>query len=95
MEITAQLSLVTIPVPFFRSLDQVTRENVSFRVFRQDDWFKAMPQTSSDAYKLSGLPEELVFVYANHVVLAANNMDNAAMNVIRNIILELQVQDLL
>ena len=54
-----------------------------------------MPQTAYEDYNLSGLPGELVFVYTNYVVLEANNMDDETLNVIKKIILELQVQDLL
>jgi hypothetical protein len=95
MEMANEISLVTIPVPHFWEYDSITSEEIAFRVYREDDWFKAVPQTSAEACKVSGLPAELVFVYANHVVLAANNMEEEAMNVIKNIILELQVLDLL
>mgnify|MGYP003581255278 CR=1 FL=1 len=95
MEITAQIALVTIPVPHFRLYDQVTVEEVSFRIYRNGDCFKAIPQTVNADYKLSGLPKELWFVYTNYVVLEANNTDDETLNVIKKIILELQVQDLL
>lgn len=94
-EITTQVALVTVPVPHFRLYNQVTIEEISFQVYRTGDCFKAVPQTTYDDYKLSGLPEELAFLYTNYVVLEANNMDDETLNVIKNIILELQVQDLL
>lgn len=95
MEITAQIAIVTVPVPHFRMYNLVTVEEVSFQVYRNGDCFKAVTQTAYEDYKLSGLPEELVFVYTNYIVLEANNMDDETLNVIKNIILELQVQDLL
>lgn len=95
IELTAQIAIVAIPVPHFRMYNQVTVEEISFQIFRNGDCFKAVPQKTYDDYKLSGLPEELVFVYTNYVVLEANNMDDETLNVIKNIILELQVQDLL
>lgn len=94
MTMTNEVSFVTIPVAHFRPFDVITNEDISFRIFREDNWFKAVPQTSAEECKISGLPEELVFVYANHVVLVANNMEEEAMNVIKNIILELEVQDI-
>ena len=95
MEITAQIALVTVLVPYFRLNNKVTIEEVSFRIYRNEDCFKAVPQTAYEDYNLSGLPGELVFVYTNYVVLEANNMDDETLNVIKKIILELQVQDLL
>jgi hypothetical protein len=94
MTITHEISLVTIPVAHFRDFDVITHEDVSFRIFQEGDWFKAVPQVSADERKVTGMPAELVFVYWNRVVLAANNMEEEAMNVIKNIILELEVLDL-
>jgi hypothetical protein len=94
MTITHEISLVTIPVAHFHSFDVITHENIAFRVFQEGDWFKAVPQVSTDERKVTGMPSELVFVYWNHVVLAANNMEEETMNVIKNIILELEVLDL-
>lgn len=95
MIMTNEISFVTIPVAHFRDFDVVTNEAISFRVFRQDDWLKAVPQISAAERKTTGMPEELVFVYLNRVVLAANNMEEETLNVIKNIILELEMQDLL
>lgn len=86
---------MTIPVAHFRPFDVITNEDISFRIFRDDGWFKAVPQTSTEECKLSGLPKELIFGYANHVVLAANNTEEEAMKVIKDIILELEVQELI
>lgn len=94
MTITHEISLVTIPVAHFRDFGVITHEEVSFRIFREGDWFRAVSQVSADEQKVTGLPAELVFVYWDHVVLAANNMEEDAMNVIKNIILELEVLDL-
>ena len=95
METTTQIAVVTVQVPYFRTYDQFSVEDVSFRVYRNEDSFKAVPQTPFKDYKLSGLPLELMFVYTNYVVLSANNMDDEALDVIKKIILELQGQDLL
>lgn len=94
MAVTNEISLVTIPVPHFRAFDAVTNEAISFRVFREDDRFTAVPQISTEERVTTGIPEQLVFTYWNHVVLAANNMDEETMAVIKNIILELEVQEL-
>jgi hypothetical protein len=63
-------------------------------VFREGDWFKAIPQISLEERKTTGIPEELVFVYWNHAVSGANKTEEETLNVIKNIISELEVQDL-
>lgn len=95
MHLINEISMITIPVAHFRQLDVITHEDVSFRVFREDDWFKAVPQISGDERKTTGIPPELVFVYQHRVVQAANNMEEDSLNVIKNIILELEDMDLL
>ena len=95
LTITNEISYVTIPVAHFRDFNVITNEDISFQVLRVDDWFKAVPQVSFSERKATGMPEELFFVYANHVVVAANNMEEETMNVIKNIILELEVPDII
>ena len=92
--ITHELSCVSVAVAHFRDFGVVTHDNVLFRIYRENDWFKAVPQLSAAQRIQTGLPEELVFVYWNRVVLAANDTEEEAMNVIKNIILELEVLDL-
>lgn len=89
--ITHELSGVSIAVAHFRDFDVITHEDVPFRIYRENDWFKAVPQISAAQRIHTGIPEELVFVYWNHVVLAANDTEEEAMNVIKNIVLELEV----
>jgi hypothetical protein len=43
--------------------------------------------------RLKGLPEYLEFVYVSHSIASANNMEEEPMNAIKQIILELEVQD--
>lgn len=95
MHLINELSMITIPVPHFRPFNVITNEAVSFRVFREDDWFKAVPQISGNERKTTGIPAELVFVYLHRVVQAANHMEEDSLNVIKDIILELEDMDLL
>lgn len=94
-EIATPIALVTIPVPYYLTFDQAGCKDILFRVFRHDDWFRAVPETCPEEYGLSGLPVEIIFLFTPYVVLMANRTDEETMNVIKKIILELQVQDLL
>jgi hypothetical protein len=90
--ITHEITMVTIPVAHFRDFDLITHEEVSFRIFREGDWFKAVPQLPAVERKATGIPEELLFIYWNHVVLSANDTEDETMEVIKNLILDLEVQ---
>ncbi len=94
MNITHEITTVIIPVAHFRGLDVITHEDVSFRIFREGDWFKAVPQLPAVERKITGIPEELLFVYWDHVVLSANDTEDESMEVIKNLILDLEVQNL-
>ena len=85
---------MTIAVAHFRDFNVITHEDVPFRIYRENDWLKAAPQIPAAQRIHAGIPEELVFVYWNRVVLAANDTEEEAMNVIKNIILELEMLDL-
>lgn len=92
--ITHEISLVTIAVAHFHEPGVITNKDASFRIFKEGDWFKAVPQLSAADRRATGLPEELLFIYWNHVVLASNNSEEETMAVIKNIILELEVLNL-
>jgi len=94
LAITHELTFVTVSVAYFGDFDVITHENVTFRIYQENDWFKAVPQISAAQRTAIGIPGELVFVYWNRVVLAANNTEEETMNVIKNIILELEVLEL-
>lgn len=97
LSITAvtELGTVSIPVAHFHPLDVVTHEEIAFRVFRDEMRYQAIVLTSEAERKLTGLPEELVFAYANYVVPDANHTEDEVMTVIKAIILELQARDLI
>jgi hypothetical protein len=47
---------------------------------------KAVPQISAEERKTTSMPDELVFIYLNRDVLAANHMEDETMKVTKNII---------
>jgi hypothetical protein len=92
--ITNEIATVTIPVLHFRDFDLTTHEDVLFKVYRDHGWLKAVAQISPEERQTIGIPEELVFLYLDHVVVNANNMEEETLDIIKDIILELEVQDL-
>ena len=90
-----EIPLITVPVVHYRPNDIITEEAIDFKVSREDNRFKAIPLVSKEERKMTGLPEELVFVYANYCIAKANDMEEESLNAIKQIILEMEVQELL
>lgn len=84
-----------VPVTHYRSHDDVGQEIVTFAVFKENEWFKAVPDLSLEKRLTTGLPMELVFLYANYCVVNANDMEDDALTAIKRIILELEAQELI
>jgi hypothetical protein len=95
LTLTRELSSVSVPVIHYWSHNVATEETVDFTVYREDDWFKAVPLLSKEQRITTGLPEELIFVYFNYCIADANDMEEDSLNVIKQIILELEGQELL
>jgi len=87
-----EISSVTVPIDHYK-LNNVISEEVVFTITREDDRIKAVPLLSKEALLSTGLPEKLEFVYSNYCIVAANNMEEETLNAIKQIILELEVQD--
>ena len=95
MIIQKELTSVTIPVDHFRSYDLITEEPVSFTIFQENEWFRAVPLLSKEERKATGLPEELLFIYVNYCIAQANNMEEESLKVIKEIVLELEERELI
>lgn len=88
-----ELPAVTIPVDHYWPDDVITREPVSFVIFRDNASLKAVPLLSNEERLTTGLPEELRFVYINDCIVEANSMEEEPRRVIKEIILELEAQE--
>ncbi len=88
-----KISSITVPVTHYQSNDAITEEAVVFSLEIENNRFKAIPRLTKEERKQTGLPEELEFVYYNHCIVDANDMEEETLNAIKQIILELEVQD--
>lgn len=93
MKKSKEISTVAVPVAHYSANDERTDEPVVFSISREDSRFKAIPMISREERLATGLPEEITFVYINYCIVAANNMDDETLDAIKQIILELEVQD--
>lgn len=90
-----EIPLVTVAVLHYQLNNICTKGNVDFKIYREENKFKAIPLMSKHERLATGLPEELIFVYFNHCITAANDMEEESLNAIKQIILEMEVQELL
>lgn len=88
-----EVSSVTVPVAHYQLNNTVTKEAVVFAISRENNRFKAIPLLTKEERKQTGLPEELEFCYYNYCIVDANDMEEETLNAIKEIILELEVQD--
>ena len=95
MTITNEICTLTVPVTSYGPGEIIIEETVSFQLYQHGNWFKAVPQLSAEQKRTTGLPNELVFEYYHHCIVSANNMEEETLQVIKYIILELEVRDLL
>jgi len=89
-----EIPLITVPVIHYKQ-DLTTEEDVDFKIYREENRFRAIPLMSKQERLTTWLPEELVFAYANHCITMANDMEEESLNAIKQIILELEVKELL
>lgn len=73
----------------------MTKENIDFKIYKEDIRIRAIPLMSKHERLTTGLPEELIFGYFNRCITTANDMEEESLNVIKQIILEMEVQELL
>ena len=93
MKTINEVSSVTVPVTYYKPDNVTMEEAVAFTISRKNNRYKAIPRLTKEERKQTGLPEELEFVYYNYCIVEANNMEEDALNAIKQIIQELEAQE--
>jgi hypothetical protein len=93
MKTTNEISSVTVSVPNYKFNSVISEKAVAFNISRENNRFKAIPGLTKEERLQTGLPEELEFVYYNYCIVEANDMEEETLHVIKQIILELEVQN--
>jgi hypothetical protein len=95
MTTTTDIPLITVSVMHYRQNGEAAGEDVDFKIYREDNLFRAIPLMSREERLTTGLPEVLEFAFASHCITRANDMEEETLNAIKQIVQELEVQDLL
>ena len=90
-----EIPLITVQIMHYRQNGITVGEDVDFKIYREGNQLKAIPLMSKEDRLTTQLPEELVFVYVDHCITAASDMDEESSDAIKQIIQELEVKELL
>ena len=90
MLVTSEIASITILVPYKKG-DETVNQIIPFKVFRNEQRYKAIPLISNEERKLSGLSHELSFRFEENRIIPETETTEANMNAINNIARELRM----
>lgn len=68
---------------------------IPFKVFKEDQKFKAVPLLSDAERKRAGLPQVIAFTFVDQCIVAEKPLNDDTLEVIKNLIKELIFQDII
>ena len=90
MLVTNEIVSITILVPHLRE-SEIINQIIPFKVFRQQQYYKAIPLITTKERKRTGLPAELSFKFIENRIIPEAEANEATLNVINNIASELRM----
>ena len=90
MPVTNEIASITILVPCQKG-NEILNRIIPFKVFRQQQHYKAMPLITAEERKLTGLPAELSFRFIENRIIPEADANDANLNAINSIASELRM----
>lgn len=90
MLVTNEIASITILVPYQKG-NETVNQIIPFKVFRQQQYYKAIPLISAEERKMTGLSEELSFRFAEHRIIPEAETNEINLDAISNIASELRM----
>jgi len=90
MLITNEIASITILLPFQQG-NELVNQIIPFKIFKQEEQYKAIPLISSEERQNTGLSEELCFTFLKNRIVAEAETNAAGVNAINNIAGELRL----
>lgn len=87
-----EIASITVLVPGQQSTNH---QIIPFRVYQQQQLYRAIALITNEEIRLAGLPEELVFSFDNNTIVPGKHTKQQHFEVIRNIVQELKIQGVL
>jgi len=90
-----KIASINISVPY-KGPGNIIRENpVSFEVYSEENYFKAVPLLNEEGRRIANLPQELLFNYENGRPVSLRGNFDGNFHAIEDIARELQKQKLI
>lgn len=90
MTISNEIASITILVPYNKG-DETINQIIPFKVYRDQQRFKAIPLITEEERILTGLPAEILFQFVNYTVIPAAETNEENLESINNIVRELKM----
>ena len=90
MLVTNEIASITILVPYQRG-NEIINQIIPFKIFKNQQHYKAVPLISAEERKLAGLSAELSFRFMAHRIVPNADISDANLNAINNIVSELRI----
>lgn len=90
MIVTNEIASITILVPYQRG-NETINQVIPFKIFRQQQCYKAIPLISPEERILTGLSEELSFKFMDYRILPETKANKETLEAINRIVRELKM----
>jgi hypothetical protein len=90
MLVSTEIASVTILVSYQKE-NEMINQIIPFKVFKQEDLYKAIPMISAEERKVMGISAELAFRLIDNRIIVGEEANNASLNAINKIASELRV----
>lgn len=90
MMVSNEIASITILVSFKQN-QEVINKIVPFKVYGHHQYYKAVPLVSSEEREIAGIPEEVLFTFANNTLMASEDLNTERLGMLNNIIRELKI----
>lgn len=85
-----EIASITILVPYHKGRE-IVNQIIPFKVFKDQQQYRAVPLISTEERQLTGLPEQMSFRFNDYKVLAAADTNEGNLEAINNIVRELRM----
>lgn len=90
MLVTNEIASITILVPYQKG-NEIVNQIVPFKVFKQQQHYRAIPLISTEERNIAGLSTELSFRFTENRIIPEADTNEANLNAINNIAGELRI----
>lgn len=90
MLVTNEIASITISVPYQKG-NEIVNQIVPFKVFKQQQHYRAIPLISAEERNIAGLSTELSFRFTENRIIPEADTNEANLNAINNIAGELRI----